>query len=69
MEIVGVTVTFGGAGPDCDVRDIPERKRMQARLMGASQLASIGTLAAGIAHGSVSPWRPCSLTCSSLPMS
>lgn len=51
MEIVGVTVTFEGAPARIVMcRDVTERKRMQARLMGASQLASIGTLAAGIAH-------------------
>ena len=34
----------------CDVRDITERKEMEARLRRASRLAAIGELAASIAH-------------------
>jgi PAS domain S-box-containing protein len=51
VEVVGVTVTFEGAPARVVMcRDVTERRKMQAGLMVANQLASIGTLAAGIAH-------------------
>jgi PAS domain S-box-containing protein len=51
VEAVGVTVMFEGAPARiCMCRDVTERKRMQARLLMAGHLASVGTLAGGMAH-------------------
>ena len=51
VEIVGVTVEFEGQPARiCMCRDLTERKRMQSKLLVAGHLASVGTLAAGVAH-------------------
>jgi PAS domain S-box-containing protein len=51
VEVVGVTVMFEGQPARvCLCRDITERRRMQARLLVAGRMASVGSLAAGIAH-------------------
>jgi two-component system, NtrC family, sensor kinase len=51
VEVVGVTVMFEGMPARiCMCRDLTERKRMQSKLLVAGHMASIGTLAAGIAH-------------------
>jgi two-component system, NtrC family, sensor kinase len=51
VEVVGVTAEFEGAPARiCMCRDLRERRRMQARLLVAGHMASVGTLAAGVAH-------------------
>ena len=51
LEVVGVTVTFEGAPARIAMcRDLTERRRLQDRLFVAGQLATVGTLAAGMAH-------------------
>jgi PAS domain S-box-containing protein len=50
-EVSGVLVEVGGAPTVvASGRDITERKRMRAKLMMSDRMASLGTLAAGIAH-------------------
>jgi PAS domain S-box-containing protein len=51
MEVVGVTVMFEGLPARvCMCRDLTEKKRVQARLLMSGRMASVGTLASGIAH-------------------
>ncbi len=50
-ELSAMRLTFGGeSAMVVSVHDITERKQMQARLLLTDRLASLGTLAAGIAH-------------------
>jgi len=50
-EVSGVRVEIGGAATVvASGRDITERKRLRAQLMVSDRMASLGTLAAGIAH-------------------
>ncbi|HET9622421.1 MAG TPA: two-component regulator propeller domain-containing protein, partial [Kofleriaceae bacterium] len=50
-EIWGVLVLLGGMRTViASSRDITERKRMRAKLLVSDRMASLGTLAAGIAH-------------------
>jgi PAS domain S-box-containing protein len=50
-EISGVTVDIGGARTVViSGRDSTERKRLRAKLLVSDRMASLGTLAAGIAH-------------------
>src|SRR5262249_47406183 len=50
-EVSGVLVELGGASTVVmSGRDVTERKRMRAKLMVSDRMASLGTLAAGIAH-------------------
>ncbi|HEY0986084.1 MAG TPA: ATP-binding protein, partial [Kofleriaceae bacterium] len=50
-EISGVVVEIGGARTVViSGRDATERKRMRAKLLVSDRMASLGTLAAGIAH-------------------
>jgi PAS domain S-box-containing protein len=50
-EISGILVDLGGAPTVvASSRDITERKRMRAKLLISDRMASLGTLAAGIAH-------------------
>jgi len=51
VEVVGVTVLFEGLPARiCLCRDTTERKRLQAGLLVAARMASLGSLAGGIAH-------------------
>ncbi len=50
-EISALPIEFEGKLAILSIgRDVTERKRMQARLMQSDRMASIGTLAAGVAH-------------------
>ena len=50
-EVSALKVEFGGApAVVLEGRDITERKRMQEKLLVSDRMASLGTLAAGIAH-------------------
>jgi PAS domain S-box-containing protein len=50
-EVSGVLVEIGGAQTVVmSGRDVTERKRMRAKLLVSDRMASLGTLAAGIAH-------------------
>ncbi len=50
-EITSMKVQFdGGPAVLCMIRDVSERKQLQLKLLQADRLASVGTLAAGIAH-------------------
>ncbi len=50
-ELSAMRLLFGGRSATVvSMRDITERKQMQARLLLNDRLASLGTLAAGIAH-------------------
>jgi PAS domain S-box-containing protein len=50
-EISGILVELGGARTVvASSRDVTERKRMRAKLLVSDRMASLGTLAAGIAH-------------------
>ena len=51
MEVTGLQVTFqGGPAIMAITRDVTERVQMQQRLRIADRMASVGMLAAGIAH-------------------
>jgi PAS domain S-box-containing protein len=51
VEVVGITVAFEGAPARIVLaRDLTERRRLQDRLFVAGHMASVGTLAAGMAH-------------------
>jgi len=50
-EVSGVVVEIGGAPTVvASARDVTERKRLRAKLLVSDRMASLGTLAAGIAH-------------------
>jgi PAS domain S-box-containing protein len=50
-ELSGVVAEIGGAHTAViSARDVTERKRMRAKLLVSDRMASLGTLAAGIAH-------------------
>jgi PAS domain S-box-containing protein len=50
-ELSGIRVDLGGAATIVSSsRDVTERKRMRAKLLISDRMASLGTLAAGIAH-------------------
>jgi two-component system cell cycle sensor histidine kinase/response regulator CckA len=50
-ESVGVPIVFDGRQSIASmIRDVTERKRMEARLSLTDRLTSLGTLAAGVAH-------------------
>jgi PAS domain S-box-containing protein len=51
VEISALEVDFAGSPAQLSIaRDCTERKALEARLMASDRMASIGTLAAGIAH-------------------
>src|SRR5262249_56215977 len=51
LEISSLAVDFAGAPAILAIaRDCTERKRLEGQLMQADRLASMGTLAAGMAH-------------------
>jgi len=51
VEVVGVSVTFEGQPARIVMcRDLTERRRLQDRLFVAGHMATVGTLAAGMAH-------------------
>ncbi len=51
VEVSSLKVDFGGSPALLSIaRDCTERKALEARLMASDRMASIGTLAAGIAH-------------------
>jgi PAS domain S-box-containing protein len=50
-EVVELTLDYAGEPTTLAiVRDVTERRRLQRRLVSADRLASLGTLAAGVAH-------------------
>jgi two-component system cell cycle sensor histidine kinase/response regulator CckA len=50
-EIISMKVQFdGGPAALCMIRDVTERKQLQLQLLQSDRLASVGMLAAGIAH-------------------
>jgi two-component system cell cycle sensor histidine kinase/response regulator CckA len=50
-EIISMKVQFnGGPAVLCMIRDLTERKQLQLQLLQSDRLASVGMLAAGIAH-------------------
>jgi PAS domain S-box-containing protein len=50
-EVSGIRVEIAGAATVVtSARDVTERKRMRAKLLVSDRMASLGTLAAGIAH-------------------
>lgn len=50
-EAVGMRISYDGAPAVLAIlRDVTERNAMRARLMVADRMASVGTLAAGVAH-------------------
>jgi PAS domain S-box-containing protein len=50
-EIISMKVQFNGSPAVlCMIRDLSERKQMQVQLLQSDRLASVGMLAAGIAH-------------------
>src|SRR5262249_53045327 len=51
LEVASISVEFEGQPARLAVlRDLTERKRLQSQLSASERLASLGTLAAGIAH-------------------
>lgn len=51
LEITSVPFVYEGSAAALGIaRDVTERKRMEAQLLQADRLASLGTLAAGVAH-------------------
>jgi PAS domain S-box-containing protein len=51
VEFAAITIEYDGAPARASIgRDLTERKQAQARLALSDRLASIGTLAAGVAH-------------------
>lgn len=50
-EFVEIPIVFGGEPSELlMMRDLTERRELQARMQQADRLASVGTLAAGVAH-------------------
>jgi PAS domain S-box-containing protein len=50
-EVVALPIEFDGAAAILVIaRDVTERRRMQSQLLRTDRLASVGTLAAGVAH-------------------
>ncbi len=50
MLLVGANSSSGARGHHVFIRDVTEQKQMQERLLLADRMASMGTLAAGVAH-------------------